>query len=111
MHREAIKRAAKLLRAAVLQVEALLLPWDLHGLACRRQLSKLCPWSTTYLNAVPEDARHRWRSHEDPVARHVSKSLADILSSTSQDMQFARHTQLVLWSLPSRPHSQSATAD
>ena len=37
-----------------LQVEALLLPWDLHGLACRRQLSKLGQWSTTYLNELPE---------------------------------------------------------
>ena len=37
-----------------MQVETLLLPLGLHGF--------------TYLNAVPEVARHRWRPHEDPVA-------------------------------------------
>lgn len=37
-----------------LQVEVLLLPWNLHGLAFRQQPSELCQWSTTYLNAVPE---------------------------------------------------------
>ena len=38
-----------------MQVEALLLPLGLHGFA--------------YLNVVPEVARHRWRPHEDLVAK------------------------------------------
>ena len=56
-----------------MQVEALLLPLGLHGFA--------------YLNAVPEVARHRWRPHEDLVARHGSNSLAYVLSSTRLDLQ------------------------
>ena len=56
-----------------MQVEALLLSLGLHG--------------STYLNAVPEDARHRWRPHEDPVARHGSNTLAYVLSSTCLDLQ------------------------
>ena len=55
-----------------MQVETLMLPLGLHGI--------------TYLNAVPEVARHRWRPHEDPVARHGSNSLAYVLSSTRLDL-------------------------
>ena len=68
-----------------MQVEALLLPLDLHGFACRRQLSKLCQWSTAYLNAVPEVARHRWRPHEDPLQDTV-RTLLHTCSSTRLDM-------------------------
>ena len=41
----------------------------------RRRLSKLCQWSTAYLNAVPEVARRRWRSPESVVAAYVLTGL------------------------------------
>ena len=68
-------------------------PLDLHGFACRRQLSELCQWSTAYLNAVPEVARHRWRPHEDPVARHGSNSLSTRLDMQLQDTAHSVKTQ------------------
>ena len=55
MHREAIKESCETAQGrCVCRWRRCCSLGILHGLACRRQLSKLGQWSTTYLNALPE---------------------------------------------------------
>ena len=48
-----------------------------------------------------EDARHRRRPHEDPVARHESKPFfRPVVINTSRHAACKTHTHTVLWSSP-----------